>query len=298
MTAGEAVRAEDVTIRELAPQECADAAAVARVSLGALYPEELTPEQEAIHTANATARIAHLQRNDPGGCWVAAIDGRLIGVAIGIIREGIWGLSLFAVLPEFQGLGIGSRLYAPTLAYGADQPGGMILSTTHPAALRRYARSPGFELLPMLGLAGVVDRRRAPSSLRCRPGDLDADASTIDAASLHVRGASHLRDLPTHLRRPGSTLHVVDGEGFACAHEGSVTLLAARTEAVAEDLMWGALLSGPSDTTVSCHFVTASNQWAFRVGLEAGLAIEDWGGLFVRGEVGPLAPYLPSGAYL
>jgi len=298
MTAGEAVHAEDVTIRELAPEECADAAAAARVSLGALYPEELTPEQDAMHGVHATRRIAHVQRTDPGGAWVAAIDGRVIGVALGIIREGIWGLSLFAVLPEFQGLGIGSRLYAPALAYGADERGGIILSTMHPAALRRYARSPGFRLLPMLGLEGVVDRRRAPSSLRCRPGDLDADATTIDAASRHVRGASHLRDLPTHLGRPGATLHVIDGEGFACASDGSVSLLAALTEAAAEDLLWGALLSGPPGEKVNFHFVTASNQWAFRVGLEAGLAIEDWGALFVRGEVGPLAPYLPNGTYL
>jgi GNAT superfamily N-acetyltransferase len=298
MRAGDAVRAEDVTIRKLEPDECAAAAAVARAALGMVYPEQLTAEQEATHAANAAARIAHIRRNDPGGCWVAAYDERLIGVALGIIRDGLWGLSLFAVLPEYHGLGIGNRLYEPALAYGAGEPGAIILSTRHPAALRRYARSPGFRLVPMLGLAGVPDPRRAPASLRCRPGDLDADAATIDAASQHVRGASHLRDLPTHLARPGSTLHVIDGEGFACASDGSITLLAARTEAAAEDLLWGALLSGPPDAKVSCDFVTAENQWAFRVGLEAGLAIEDWGGLFVRGRVGPLAPYLPSGAYL
>ena len=53
-------------------------------------------------------------------------------------------------------------------------------------------------------------RRRVRASL--------TDAETIEAASRHVRGASHLRDLPVHLDRPGMTLLVVDGEGFACAH--------------------------------------------------------------------------------
>ena len=32
--------------------------------------------------------------------------------------------------------------------------------------------------------------------------------------------------------------------------------------------------------------------------LDAGLSLNPEGPIFVRGEVGPLAPYLPSGAYL
>jgi len=239
-----------------------------------------------------------VQRTDPGGCWVAEIDGEIVGMAVALIREGLWGLSVFAILPEHQGRGIGNRLYAPALDYGAGVPGGLVVSSMHPAALRRYARSPGFRLLPMLGLSGICDRSRAPATLRSRPGDLEADADTIEAASRHVRGASHLRDLPTHLDRPGSTLLVVDDGGFACVSEGSVKLLAARTERAAEDLLWSAMLGGPEDAAVSVDFVTATNQWAFRVGLEAGLAIGDWGAVFARGDLGPLAPYLPSGAYL
>ncbi len=288
----------DARIRPLLAGDCAAAAAVARTSIEAIYPEDLTAEQDAVRAAGATARIAHVQRTDPGGCWVAELDGRIVGLAVAILREGLWGLSVFAILPEHQGRGIGSRLYAPALAYGAGVPGGLIVSSMHPAALRRYARSPGFRLLPALGLSGVCDRRRAPALLRSRPGDLAADAGTIEAASRHVRGASHLRDLPAHLDRPGSALLVVDGDGFACASEGSVNLLAARTEEAAEDLLWSAMLGGAEGKTVSIDFVTGENQWAFRVGLEAGLAIGDWGAIFARGDLGPLAPFLPSGAYL
>jgi len=293
------VAAADVTIRPLLAQDAAAVAAVARASLGRLYPEEdAGPEEERIGVAGSTARIAHLQLTDPGGCWVAEHDGQIVGTAIGLIREGVWGLSLFAVLPDHQGLGIGSRLYAPALEYGAAEPGGIILSSSHPAAMRRYARSPGYRLLPAVGMSGAWDPRRVPDSLRCRPGDLVADAQTIDAASLHVRGASHMRDLPTLIDRPGVTLLVIDGEGFACARRGCPWLLAARSEAAAEDLLWGAIASGPRGATVSVDFVTAENQWAIRVGLEAGLAISPDGPTFVRGEVGPMAPYLPSGAYL
>jgi GNAT superfamily N-acetyltransferase len=290
--------AADVTIRPLRPQDAAAAAAAARAALEELYPEELSPEDDALRSAAGTARAAHLQRTDPGGCWVAEIDGEVVGVALGLIREGIWGFSLFGVLPAFQGRGIGSRLYAPALQYGAGASGGIILSSSHPAAIRRYARSPGYRLIPTVGLSGAWDPRRVPPALRSRPGDLSADAETIAAASRYARGAAHLADLPTLLDWPGSALLVLDGEGFACAHRGSVTLLAARTEAAAEDLLWGAITSGARGATVSYDFVSAENQWAIRAGLDAGLSITDCGPMFVRGQLGTMVPYLPNGMYL
>jgi GNAT superfamily N-acetyltransferase len=293
------IRAADVAIRPLRLEDAAAAGAAARTSLNDLYPEdELAPDEEAIRVAGATARVAHLHRTDPGGCWVAEHDGRIVGTALGLVRDGVWGLSLFALLPAYQGLGIGTRLYAPALEYGAGAPGGIILSSAHPAAMRRYARSPGYRLLPAVCLSGAWKPERMPAGLRSRPGDLAADAATIEAASRHVRGASHLRDLPTLLDRPGVTLHVLEGEGFACARDGTPWLLAARNETAAEDLLWSAICSGTRGGTVALDFVTAENQWAIRVGLEAGLALSPDGPVFVRGDVGPLAPYLPSGAYL
>jgi len=287
-----------VTIRPLRRQDAAGAATAGRTALTQLYPESLLAAQEASRAAAGTARVAHLQRTDPGGCWVAEAGGEIIGTAIGLIREGLWGLSLLAVLPAFQGSGIGTRLYESALAYGAGQRGGIILSSSHPAAIRRYARTAGYRLLPAVDLSGVPDLRRAPAALRCRPGDLRADAQTIDAASRHARGASHMRDLPTLLVAHDTTLLVIDGEGFACVRDGSTALLAARTEAAAEDLLWGAITSAANGTSVSVDFVTAENQWAIRVGLEARLTIAPCGPVFVRGEPGPMAPYLPSGAYL
>jgi ribosomal protein S18 acetylase RimI-like enzyme len=287
-----------VTIRPLLPDDAAPAAAAAHTALERLYREELTPEEMANRSAGGTARVAHLQRTDPGGCWVAEIDGQIVGAAISIIREGVWGLSLLAVLPDFQGRGIGTRLYAPALAYGADEPGGIILSFSHPAAMRRYARTPGCRLLPTVGFSGAWDPCRAPAALRCRPGNLAADAQTIDGASRHVRGASHMRDLPSALGRPGAMLLVIEGEGFACCRNDALWLLAAHTEAAAEDLLWGTITSGSRRGTFTYDFVTAENQWAIRVGLEAGLAIAPCGPIFVRGQLGSMAPYLPSGSYL
>jgi GNAT superfamily N-acetyltransferase len=280
------------------PEDAETAAAAGHAALSALYPEDVSEERAPQLAAARVRRAAHLQRTDPGGCWVAEVDGRVVGTALGLVREGVWGFSLFGLRPGFQGLGIGTRLYEAALAHGADAPGGIILSSSHPAAMRRYARTPGYRLLPAVGLSGIADERRAPTGLRSRPGDVDADAATLDAASRHVRGASHGRDLPELMSRPGAVLLVIEDAGFVVARDGSIALLAARSEAAAEDLLWSGLMSGPRGGTVGFDFVTAENQWAIRVGLEAGLALTPDGPVFVRGELGALAPYLPSGAYL
>jgi GNAT superfamily N-acetyltransferase len=293
------ISAADVTIRPMLPDDVSAARAAAAEALQDLHPEQQpTEEQERDQIASGHARAAHLQRTDPGGCWVAELDGEIIGTALSLIREDVWGFSLFGVRPAHHGIGIGSRLYAPALAYGARTRGGIILSSLHPAAMRRYALSRGYRLIPTIGLSGAWNPSRLPARLRCRPGDLDADAKTIELASRHVRGASHLRDLPALLERPGAALLVVDGDGFACARDGNLTLLAARTEAAAADLLWGALASGPAGATVSVEFISAKNGWAVAAGLEAGLALTRCGPMFVRGDLGTLAPFLPNGAYL
>ncbi len=286
-----------MTIRPMRPEDAPAASAVGHAALAAIYPA-MDAGAADDRIAWQTTRAAHLQATDPGGCWVAEEDGQVVGVALGLLREGVWGFSLFGILPEVQGQGIGSRLYARALEYGAREPGGIILSSSHPAAMRRYALSAGFRLIPTVSLAGAWDPRSVPPDLRCRPGDLEADAATIDAASRHVRGASHRRDLRTLLDRPGAALLVVEGDGFVVARDGTPVVLAARTEEAASELLWGAFTSGPRGGSVDVEFVTAENQWAIRTGLAAGLALSVDSPVFVRGSTGALAPFLPSGAYL
>jgi hypothetical protein len=96
----------------------------------------------------------------------------------------------------------------------------------------------------------------------------------------------------------GGELLVIDGRGFAVHREGSPFLVAAVDDAAARDLLWSCLAAGSPGGSVHVDFVTAGNDWAIEVALDAGLSLSPDGPVFVRGEVGPLAPYLPSGAYL
>src|SRR5690348_11670807 len=107
-------------------------------------------------------RIAHMIETDPGGAWVARNDrGRVIGAALAILRDDVWGLSLLVVEPAAQSNGVGRELLRRALEHGGGGRGGLILSSTDARALRAYARA-GFSLRPLAAAAGIVDRRAIP----------------------------------------------------------------------------------------------------------------------------------------
>ncbi|MDX6732559.1 MAG: hypothetical protein QOC54_2507 [Baekduia sp.] len=286
-------------IRPLLPADVPAAAAVGGAALSDQIPAEFlpsTPIERAHVVRRQQARVAHLLGTDPDGVWVAELAGEVVGVALGLVREDVWGLSLLGVRPGLQGQGIGGPLLRAALAYSDGRRGAIILSSTDPRAMRSYARA-GFAIRPALAAAGQINRSRIPDGLRSRPGDPTADAELLDAASRHARGASHRRDLQAFLNA-GDRLLVLDGRGFAIHRGGSPILVAAFDPEGAADLMWSCLADGPAGGTVHVDYVTAGNDWAVEVALDAGLALSPDGPVFVRGDTGPLAPYLPSGAYL
>jgi GNAT superfamily N-acetyltransferase len=291
--------AADVTIRPLQPGDVPAASAVARAALDGLIPVELVPTDEAERALNVERtemRTEHCRTMDPEGCWVADDAGEIVGVALAIVREDVWGLSLFGVAPGRQGQGIGRRVLDASLAYAEGRRGGIILSTTDPRAMRRYFRA-GFRTKPCLDAAGPINRSRLPAGLRARAGDAQDDRELLDAASRHVRGAAHGPDVAAMLATGGRLL-VLDGGGYAIHREGSPVVVAAFDDDAARDLLWSCLADGPAGGTVHIDFISEGNDWAIDVALDAGLALSPDGPVFVRGETGPFAPYLPSGAYL
>ena len=240
-------------------------------------------------------RVRHCARTDPGGAWVAEEDGRLTGAALAILREGIWGLSLLVVHPSYQSRGIGSALLRAALDYGAEARGGIILGSEDSRAMRAYARA-GFALRPVVDASGIV-RRRPPEPDGVRPGRWPTDRPLIDAVGRHVRTAAHGDDIGAFLAA-GAELLVHDGGGFAVRREGDTKLLAATDTGIARALLEAVLRAAPEDGSSRHDFIAAGQDWAIETLLEAGLHIRPAGALFVRGDVGPMRPYLPSGSYL
>jgi GNAT superfamily N-acetyltransferase len=280
------------------PMRGEDVPAADLVAFDALWQSMPRPGETTDQRARrGRSRVGHLLRTDPGGAWVAeSSDGRVVGVAMALLRDGLWGLSLLAVEPGLQNNGIGRRLLDAALGYADGARGAIILSSTDPKAMRRYACA-GFALRPTVAAAGVVERSALPArhpEIRAAGGD---ELALTEAASRAVRGATHAHDLPLPLA-DGAALLVLGERGFVVHRAGGVRLLAACDEEAAQALLWAALAASPPGATVQVDFISAGQDWAVAVVLEAGLALSPDGPLFVRGKVGPLRPYIPSGAWL
>lgn len=243
-------------------------------------------------------RAAHLLATDPGGSWVAESDGAVVGFAISFQRELMWLLASFAVAPDAQGQGIGRQLLDAALHYGRGCLRGMFNSSADPAAVRRYRRA-GFDLHPYFLASGSVDHRAVPDAIeQIRPGSM-GDLALLDSVDRGTRGSAHGADHP--LLADQFALLVVDrmsAQGYAYVDaSGSPVVVAASDRATAATLLWGCLASAAPGGEVQVGHISAANQWALDVALDAGLRIDQNGFLAVR-HMPPPAPYLPHGSLM
>jgi GNAT superfamily N-acetyltransferase len=241
-------------------------------------------------------RMRHLVALDSPGCWVAEEDDRVVACVAALVREGLWGLSSFAVHPDQQGSGLGKRLLAAALAHG-PWSAGIICSSSHPAAVRRY-RAAGFEMVPAMACSGRVRREAIPVTPGLRAGGV-ADIellNTIDRAARGFgRGADHeviVAQLPLLVFEAGGS------RGYAYHFpNGSPYLVAATDDGAARAALWGALAHATPDEAVEFSNVTADQEWAVDVARSAGLDVRPYGYLAVQGMPVP-RPYVPCGHFL
>ncbi|MDB1089932.1 GNAT family N-acetyltransferase [Streptomyces sp. ACA25] len=282
-----------------------DASAVRTVAAAAFAASHAAkgdaPEEwwspEAIAGHERTTR--HLARTDPGGCWLAEdAAGRPVGAVRASLREGTWGLSLLAVLPEAQGNGVGTALLDRALEYGRGTLRGIICGSRHPVAARTYRRA-GFTLHPAMRMRGTVDATRLPAPDGPALEGSAAHRDLMDSVDRRIRGGAHGPDHLELLRH--HRVVVADdlaGGGYAyVSDDGRVELLAATSRRIATRLLTAALLSLPAGATARLAQLTAEQEWAVDVGLAAGLELTTAGYLCLRG-MRPPTPYIPSGTFL
>src|SRR5215211_3799012 len=144
------------------------------------------PPAPARPPESALVRFRHLLDRDRGGCWVAEAEGAVVGAAVAIERDGLWGLSLLVADPRHQSAGMGRALLARALEHGdGGRRGAVILASSDPRALRVYARA-GFTPHPCLSAHGRPAGTTLPPTVR-EGGAADlALAERVDRA---VRGA-------------------------------------------------------------------------------------------------------------
>ncbi len=242
-------------------------------------------------------RAKHLLRHDPDGCWVSDVDGAVVGVALAVRREKLWGLSAYFVHPDHQGAGIGSALLDAVLTYSQGCLRGIIISTADPRAARRYRLS-GFTLHPSIRISGVVDRSALPVVDGVREGG-PGDRDLCDSVDRQIRGAAHGVDHEFLCAEFGLLVcDTLTGSGYCFVDaSGSPVLLAATNRKLAQRLLWSALARSPEGGRVRVDYLTAAQEWAVDVCLAARLSLRTEGYLCLR-HMRPPAPYLPSGAFL
>jgi GNAT superfamily N-acetyltransferase len=290
-----------VTVRRLAEP---DVDGAVNVQIAAFDDHDLQwgvplPETTPERIDAQQRRIRHFLTHDPEGAWVAAdAGGRVLGVALALRRERLWGLSLLAVDPAAQSRQIGRRLLDAALGYAEAGGPAVILSSRDPRAMHRYA-SAGFALHPQVRATGPVTatRLRAPE-LPVREAT-PADFRLADEVDRAVRGAPRGPD--HEMLASQGVMFVVDSDdrrGYAHLHGGRVRTLAASDDATASALLWRALAHAADlGTEAVVEHVAGNQQWAVRTVVEAGLSIAPSGPAFWRGRTPP-GVYLPSGPYL
>lgn len=248
------------------------------------------------HLERGRRRHEHFVKHDPDGVFVATVADRIVGCALALRREGLWGLSLLVMDPAAQSAGAGRKLLDASLTYSEGCKRAVIQSSTDARAIRAYGTS-GFDLFPQVTASGKPSFDDRHHTRRVRVGGPD-DADFANEVDRQVRRAGRG---PDHEMAASNTMYVVDdadGQGYAYMRDGELYLLAATNDDAATALLCRCFEHAKdSDSTITVEHITAEQQWAIRACLSARLDIAPGGPVFWRGATPPPA-YIPSGAFL
>lgn len=280
--------APNLIVRHMTEADIPEAAEVGAAAFDLEIDTDLG--QQRWHT-----RIRHPLLTDPEGAFVAVTptSGAIAGVALAIVRDRVWILSHLTVDPNVQSGGVGRALMHAALGYCGDLRDGIIVASNDPRALRLYASS-GFDVVPTFKAEGRVDARKIPPLNPKIVPVAQHEVERLAPISRAVRGAEHTPDFALAYDRDATVFRLAD-RGFVVAQPGRGLWgpIALDAEA-ATDLLWCGLEHLKHDEQVEVSFVTGEQQWALGVFIRAGLSFEAYGGLAVRGNPGPLYPYIPS----
>ena len=121
--------------------------------------------------ADHAAMRHHLRQSSGSSFWLAEETPRFhkpktVGYGRSIVRDGVWCLTEFFVLPDYHRRGLGGVLLNRCLRDGAEfgAESRLVLASQNPAADSLYIRRAGcFPRLPMLLLSGPADGLRVSS---------------------------------------------------------------------------------------------------------------------------------------
>jgi ribosomal protein S18 acetylase RimI-like enzyme len=245
-------------------------------------------------------RTRHFLHTDPEGSWVAEDEGTVVGMSQSFVREDYWTLSQLGTLPGRQGRGLGRELLRLALSHGDPQSPGTIQCSRDPKAMALYT-SYGFVLHPVVAAWGAMRPgavERPPEVLRFEPEQVtERELDVVTAIDREVRGSARAVDIVSMLAPPGHRLLLHAEDGYAVAKDDRIVTLGARDQTSATLVLKAMLAEVPAGETIEINWLTSAQQWAISVVVEAGIELQPYGPVMVRGMDGPPSPYIPSGGY-
>jgi ribosomal protein S18 acetylase RimI-like enzyme len=245
-------------------------------------------------------RTSHFLSTDPDGSWVADDEGQIVGMSQSFVRDDYWVLSQLGTVPGRQGRGLGRELLRLALSHGDPRSRGTIQCSRDPKAMALYAGF-GFTLHPVVAAWGPLRPGTIP-----RPPDVtrhqseevtDAHLAVVAAIDRKVRKSARTIDITSMLAEEGHRLLLHDDQAYAVAKDERIVTLGARNEESAALVLRTMLAEAPVGETIEVNWLTSAQQWAIRVLTEAGIELQPYGPVMVRGMDGPPSPYIPSGGY-
>jgi GNAT superfamily N-acetyltransferase len=266
---------------------CADM--YARHGIDAATPEPAVVEQGYRHVY------------ETGIFHVAEVGGRIAAICNAIVRERLWFLSGFWMLPEFQRQRIGSALLKQVKDAGAHVGADTFFtwSSVDQTAMASYMKQgmlPGYQILTF---AGAV--RDLPSS-----GDeyevqtlLLSNATALDKG---VRAAAREADHNFWLSTAGHEGRQLVRDdrliGYYYFHNGVIGPAAWNDAADAEALLAAACCEAASNSEQIKLMIPGINHTAIRFALHAGLRLSAYSHLLTTAPFGRMEQYLASGPLL
>ena len=213
------------------------------------------------------AETRHHLRNSPNASfWLAEENSffgvaKVIGYARSIVRESVWSLTEFFVLPGHHRQGIGGALLASCLADGATAGANahLVLASHHPGADALYIRKAGcYPRIPMLLFSGQTTNLRTmepdegpildsqnPSALAQREQTASRESIIADpilpSATLQTELDILDRDIVGYARAPEHSLWMSQMGG----HQGASRLFRRVTGELVGYAYFGSHCGGP-----------------------------------------------------
>lgn len=246
----------------------------------------------------------HIRRT--GIFRVAESDGRIVAVCHAVVRDSVWFLSGFWVLPEWQRQKIGMPMLREVWAEGAAAGARTFFTwssvdTTAMAAYMKMGMLPGYQILTFAGAADINGDAQAHAVYETRP----LEAAAAVAIDERVRATGREIDHRFWLGDPACTGRLLlarDGRVagyYYVQHKGVVGPAAWEDERDAEGLLVAAFREASERGGGQVRMALPGiNHTGIRFALGAGLRLVAYTHLLTTAPFGRMERYVPSGPSL